>query len=868
MKPFPPKLVLRFFRWYCQPDLADFIEGDLIEVYRQRRQTKSKLIADIRFIIDVLFLFRPGIIKSRESSPTLNPFTMYKNYFKVTLRVFNRERGYSLINIFGLAIGFTCCLLIYLFISDEVSYDKFHHDKERIYRVSAAYMRQGQWEPYATNSWKTSELLENNYSEIEELVRVMNDYDIFEYGDKRIIENRIAWVDPNFFKVFNFPLLTGNPDEALKGPNKVIISESTAAKYFGSENPIGKVFQVRDRSFPVEVTAVMKDMPGNSHFHFDMLISNETLKQASSEALFTNVGWDSQHIYVKIEPGASAAKMESTFAAFADKNLEFFNSKNFKLFMQPLVDIHLTSNIGLEFEENGSLFRVYTFSVIAIFILVIACVNYMNLTTARSMRRSKEVGMRKVLGARRAELLNQFLTESFFTATVAVLIAIILTALLLPEFNRFAGKNISFNVLMQPELVIGLILSVITVSLVSGFYPAVVLSSFKPLNSMKSKTGGVRSGYALRKVLVVVQFAISIGLIAASAIVFQQWDFMKNKSLGINKDMVITMPLQTMDRRQIDTFREQLTSDPTIREVGFSNMRMPGWIGNSTEYLAQDVESDDEVNKTMKIVRIEYDFFSTIEANMIEGRNFSRSFPADTVSSIIINESAVAQLKWTDAVGKWIELRGNKFNVVGVVKDFHFESVHRQIPPTIFIFHPRALSFAYVKMDPSNVSGSLSHIEKTFKSFVSNRDFEYSFVSDDIEQQYRGEQKFTQVFTLFTTIAIVIACLGTFGLISFTAERKSKEIGIRKVLGASVGDVSFMLVREFVILLLIASAIAWPVSWYFLQGWVDGFVYRTPIGAIPFVVATLLAAIIIILTTGFRALKAAVANPVESLRTE
>jgi putative ABC transport system permease protein len=858
---------MNFFRWYCHPRLVDHIEGDLIEVYQQRLKRMPETKANVKFIIDVLLLFRPGIIRPPEGFQNLNRFGMYKNYFKITFRVFNRERMYSLINVSGLALGFTCCLVIYLFIADELSYDKFHPDADRIYRISAAYMRQGQWEPYGSNAWRTGELIKNNYAEIEQIVKILPDNNtLFEYGDKRILEERFAWVDDNFFTLFNFPVIAGNGAEALKGPNKVVISESTAVKYFGGENPIGKVFKVGDGSFELQVSGVIKDMPANSHFHFDFLISGETLKQVAPEALFTNVGWDSQYLYARLAPGTDPAKVEATFPDFVNKNLDFWKSTTFKLFLQPMLSIHLQSDIGREIEANGSLTHIYIFSVIAVFILVIACVNYMNLTTARSLRRAKEVGMRKVLGAKRPDLLGQFLTESFIMTAIAVLLAIFFSFLLLPQFNEFAGKAISPGVIFSQKIIFTLLGALFVIALVSGFYPAVMLSSFKPLNSMKGSTGG-KNGFVFRKGLVLLQFVISIGLIASSAIVFKQWNFLKNKPLGINKDMVISVPLQTMDRKQVGAFTNELAST-SIKKVGLSNMRMPGWIGNSTSYTAQDVNSDEEVNKSMKIIRIDYDFLSTVQAEIVEGRNFSREFPADSTSSIILNEAAVAQLGWKGPVGKWIELGDRRYTVIGIVKDFHFESLHRKIPPTIFIFSLRAVNFAYLKIDKENVPATIEHIKKTYSKFVSNRDFTFSFLNEDIERQYAGEQKFTQVFTIFTVLAIIIACLGTFGLISFTAERKSKEIGIRKVLGASVGNVSFLLIREFVILLAIASAIAWPITWYALNGWIGKFIYRTEIGATPFILATLLAAFVVVATTGFRAIKAALANPIDSLRDE
>jgi putative ABC transport system permease protein len=864
----PPRFLMRFFQWYCHPKLRDFIEGDLLEVYSVRLRRVGKRKADLQFAIDVLLLFRPGIIRPAEGHLNSNTYGMYKNYLKVTLRVFNRERLYTLINVAGLALGFTCCLIIYLFIKDELSYDKFHQDSDRIYRVASAYMRQGQWEPYASNSWRTGELINAKFGEIEQLVKMRDDEDMFVYKDKHIYETRVAYVEHNFFKVFSFPLIKGNAAEALKGSNKVVISESTAAKYFDTEDPLGKVFEISDGAVQLQVSGVMRDMPPNAHFHFDFLISNETLRQVAPESLFTQVGWDSQYLYIKTAPGVNPQRMEAAFPDFIDQNLDYLKSANFKLFLQPLESIHLESNIGLEIEPNGSLDRVYTFSVIAVFILVIACVNYVNLTTARSLRRAREVGMRKVLGARRTDLLGQFLSESLLTTFIAIVIALALATLLLPDFNHFAGKEISLSVLFSPEIVLTLFAAVIVVGFVSGIYPSIVLSSFRPLSNLKGIGNAGRSGFVFRRGLVGLQFVISIGLIAASAVVFQQWDFLKNKPLGVNKEMLVAIPLQTMDRNQLPTLKRELFSNASIATAGTSNMKMPGWISNSTPYKAEGAEADDEVGKTMKIIRVDFDFLSTVEAQFLNGRNFSMNFPSDSISSIILNESAVAQLNWKEPLGKWLELGGRRYDVVGIVNDFHFESLYREIPPTIFILSSDWLNWLYVRIDDQNVPATIEHIETVYGKFVSNRDFSYTFMNDDIEQQYVTEEKFTETFTLFTCLAIVIACLGTFGLISFAAERKSKEIGIRKVLGASVSNVSFLLVKEFLILLFVASIVAWPLTWYFLDRWIDTFIYRTAISPTPFLVATLIAGFIVVLTTGLRAIKAGLANPIDSLRDE
>jgi len=612
----------------------------------------------------------------------------------------------------------------------------------------------------------------------------------------------------------------------------------------------------------------MKDMPPNSHFHFDFLISGETARQFAHPAMFTNVGWDSQHLYVKMKEGADPQQMEARFTEFIENNLAPLTSGNFKLFLQPLTDIHLKSHNGLEIEDNGNIAHIYIFSIVGFFILTIACVNYMNLTTARSLRRSKEVGMRKVSGASRRHLIAQFLSESYLMIFATIIISIFLTYLLLPWFNMFSGKEISWAALLNPEIILVLFGALIVLGFFSGAYPSFILSSFKPLKIIKGNFASENSGLGLRKGLVILQFVVSISLIAATGIVIKQLNYLKNKDLGINKDLVISIPLETMDRNQLEVFGNELMTNSSISKVGYSNMKTPGWISNSTYYNAQDVPVDEEARKSMKIIRIDFDFLNVVESTILEGRGFSKDYPSDLTSSIILNEAAVDQLGWEDPVGRWIELDGKRFTTIGIVKNFHFESLHRKIPPTIFILSSDYLNWAYVKIDGQDIPATLKHIEATYAGFVTNREFSYSFMDKDIEMQYKAEEKFTRIFEIFTMLAIAIASLGTFGLISFSTERKSKEIAIRKVLGATTGNVVLLLIRDFVILLLIASVIAWPLTYYFLENWIDSFVYRTTIGMGAFVLATVLAILITVGTTGFRAMQAAIANPTDSLKNE
>lgn len=864
----PPGWMVRFLEWFSKDHLQESILGDLEEQFFEDAEKLGTRRARRRFAWNVIRFFRPGIIRNFSSPIRLNQYDMLKHHLTIAFRVFKKEKFYSLLNVTGLALGFTFCLMISLFIRDELSYDRFHEQGDQIYRVAAAYMRQEVWEPYSTNSWKTGEILKAQYPDIEQLVRINNMEGIVEYGDKKFEENRMAVVEDNFLEVFTFPLISGEKHEVLDGTNQVVISQSTATKYFGTEDPVGKVLQINDGSIQLQISGVMEDMPANSHFHFDFLISGKTARQIAPESMFTNVGWDSQFIYIKTSKNFDPLAMEASFPALISEHLAPFTVGNFKLFLQPLPDIHLHSDNGTELEANGDINYIYIFSVVAVFILLIACVNYMNLTTARSMRRSREVGMRKVLGADKLTLVGQFLSESFLMTFIALVIAYGLTWIFLPTFNEFALKEISQSVLTEPAILLSLLLALILIGFFSGVYPAFFLSSYKPLNTIKGNHPNPKSGIGLSRGLVILQFVISIGLITSTVIVFKQLSFLKTKELGIDKDYIVSVPLRTMDRSELDAFRNELFTHTSILKTGISNMKLPGWIFNSTTYAAQGVEMDEDARKTMKIIRVDHDFLDLVDAEVVLGRNFSREFPTDLTTSLVLNESAVQQLGWKDPIGKWIELGDQRFNVVGVVKDFHFESLHRKIAPIIFILSEDWLNWAYVKIDGKDIPSSLEHIEATYGKFVTNRDFSYSFMDQDMEQQYKAEEKFTEIFLLFTVLSIILACLGTLGLVSFSAERKSKEIGIRKVLGASVGNVTTLLLREFVLLLLLASLISWPVTWYAMNSWIGNFVYRTNIGPGAFVLASVMALVIVVGTTGFRAVKAALANPVDSLRDE
>ncbi len=805
---------------------------------------------------------------------------MLTNYLKITLRNLRRNKAYSFINIAGLAIGMACCILILLFVQDELSYDRFHKNKENVYRIQIGWRnpQTGETSENAINPYRLAEALRTDFPELPQVVRLYpQGRTLIRRGEKRFIENGLYFVDPNIFEVFSLQLLEGDPVTALRDPYTVVITKEMARKYFGDENPIGQSLTYDDDE--LKITGIMAELPRNSHFHFDFIASMAVANQEFSRIVLENWGEMTVFTYVLLPANISSAELEGRFDAFVKKHMPDWAAA-VRLKLMPLTDIHLHSHTPGELEANGDIIYVYAFTAIAFFILLIACINFMNLATARSAKRAREVGMRKVLGAARAQLRRQFLGESLFFALVALLLALLIVQLVLPAFNGFVERELALDLTNNWVMLASLLAIALFVGLVAGSYPAFVLSAFEPVQVMKGAAGKNSRGAILRKTLVTLQFAISIFLIVVTAIVYRQLQYARDIKLGFNKEHVVAIsgvPLSL--RQQFEQFRYELAQNPGIVMASISSRVPPGRLGSNLGTRPEGVPEDQR--RGMQTVWTDFDFIELLGLELAAGRSFSRSFATDATSAFILNEAAVKAIGWTPetAIGKssgsseivdwnqgqWIERNGQ---VIGVLKDFHFESLHDEIVPTVYFVAPYMAWNAVVRIRPENIAGTMKFLESKWEQFNPGQPFEYRFLDEAFDTLYRREKRQGEIFGTFAMLAILVACLGLVGLASFAAEQRTKEIGIRKVLGASVPGIVKLLSREFLALVLLANLIAWPVAYFIMKKWLEDFAYRIDINALPFLAGAVVALLIALLTVSFQTIKAALANPVEALRYE
>lgn len=811
---------------------------------------------------------------------------MISNYLKIAFRNLLKYRFISFINLFGLTVGLTCCLLILTYILNELSYDRYHPKANNIYRVTRSFFNpetKAMALNLSTISPPFGPLLENDFkSDIKKMTRLLsNGLTPMRYEEKMFNERNVYFADEYLFDVFKVDVVKGNPQKALTDPFSVMLSETIAKKYFGNDEPLNKVVRL-DNNLSMKVTGVYKAFPANTHIHPEIMISFNTLKDSTvygENALRTNWGNNSFFTYIVTPDNFDPKKMEAQFPAFIDRHMPNDGQARFKqsdgtaLALQKLTDIHLRSRMDYEAEENGDIKRVYVFSAIALFILLIACINYMNLSTARSALRAREIGVRKVVGAQRKEIIAQFLSESVLVSFLALIIAIGLTYMSLPWLNTLSGQELSIKTILNWKVFPFVILVPFVVGIISGIYPALFMSSFRPVMVLKGlfRVGGANISF--RQVLVTMQFAISIILIISTAIVFKQLRYMQQKSLGFDKDHVVTMQYNgagIADR--YDAFRNELLANSNIKDAGRSS-RIP--TGRLLDAMGSSVESADTLaptNADIKFVVADHDFITTYGVKMVAGRNFSRDFSLDT-SSFLLNEAAVKILSIKsneDAIGKNFQYGGRRGKILGVFNDFHFESMHQKIVPLV-LFVPRSQNNygnLSVKIAGNNIPAALAHIESVWKKFLPETPFQYTFLDENFDRLYQSEQRQGAIFTVFACIAIFIACLGLFGLSAFAITQRIKEIGIRKVLGANVSTIVTLLSKDFLKLVAIAAVIAFPVAWYAMNTWLEDFAYRINIPWWIFLLAGVLAAIVALVTISFQAVKAALANPVKSLRTE
>ncbi len=831
------------------------LAGDFEEIHAEVMLDKGKLFAGLWFWGQVLKSLPAYIRNSFFWSAH-----MFKNYLKVAFRNIKRHKGYSFINLTGLAIGMACCLLISLWVLDELSFNRFHTQVDQLYRVEFDQNYSGKLFHVTVSPYPMARALEAEIPEIEHAVRSTSMGELLvQYGDTILYQDGIRAVDPAFLEIFTFPLVRGDAKTALSDPLSMVVTEELAEKYFGREDPLGKTISINSRH-TFRITGVMQDIPQNSDFHFNMLLSFKFLEDEG----LTNDSWQSNNIptYIKLRADASAAQVT---AKITELNARHRDIEDLTFSLMPLARIHLYSHFGFDTGPRASQY-VYIFSVIAFFVLLTACINFMNLSTARSAKRAKEVGIRKVVGAVRGEITRQFYGESLLFTLISLVIALGLVVVALPFFNSLTGKSISFRLYNTWRLLGGLAGVALVTGLISGSYPALFLGSFQPIRTLRGKLKSGPGSTLFRRVLVVVQFTLSISLIIGTGVVYSQLNYIKSKSLGYEKEYTVYLPMRGVDRSLYTQLKSELMRNPGLRGVSGARHR-PSAIGSNTDD-AQWEGRDPEIDVSTFMTQVDYDFFQTMGIDLVEGRSFSREFSTDRESAYIINEELVKVMGVDSAVDLRFGWGNPDGQVIGVVKNFHFLPLKRAIEPLVITLNPDSVNFVMIRLSSQEIPSSLAFIEKTWKRIVPDFPFEYRFLNEDFDAFYRSEERMGNILKYFAGLAVFIACLGLLGLASFAAEQRTKEIGIRKILGASSPQITALIYREFVFLLGAATLVAWPVSYFVMRGWLQDFAYRTGISAVVFILAALAAALSALLTVGFQALKASRANPIKALRYE
>jgi putative ABC transport system permease protein len=801
---------------------------------------------------------------------------MLKNYFTVAWRNLLRHKGYTFINVAGLAVGMACCLLITLYVRHELSYDRYHAQADQIYRVLQAFRTgtpaAGQLPaPEEYQVWGNAPVgpaLAAEFPEVRKMVRFTSHQSLLlQHGDRRFQEADLLFIDSTAFEVFSWKMLAGNPRQALVAPNSIVLTQSTARKYFGDRNPVGLTLRVENQE-TFTVTGLMEDVPSNSHFTFNGLMSMSTFRKWRSE-IFGWWGYVDFYTYLVVPPGTNIRSLEAKVPAFLGRHNP--NNKGYALAFEPMTEAYLYSRAGRQPGATGSLANVYIFSSIAVFILLIACINFMNLSTARSVERAREVGVRKAIGARQAGLMGQFLTESVSLSLVAGVLAIGLAYFVLPGLGALSGKKLSAGSLFSWTLVPWLAVAVVGVGLLAGSYPAWVLARFQPVQVLKGTFRSSTRGVALRKGLVVFQFSLTMALIAGTAVVFSQLDHLRTRDLGFRQDQMLVIDFggDPQVLQKLETIKAVFEEHPAVVSASASRSVPGDFIPNA--YTEVQAAGGEMLAKSPLLYEVDVDFIPHLGVQMVAGRAFSRQFPADTAKSLLLNEAAVKEFGYAnpaDVIGKRFSQWGREGTVIGVVKNFNFRSLHTQVEPLSLRLEPRSSSRLSLRIKPGNVQSTLADVEKLWGQLAPQRPFVHTFLDESFNRQYQAELRFGQVFSVFAGLAIFIACLGLFGLATFTAGQRTKEISIRKVLGASVGSIAGLLSKDFIRLVLLAIVIATPVSWYAMYRWLDHFPYRVTIGPGIFVMAGAVAVLVALAPIGWQSVKAALANPVKSLRND
>ena len=810
---------------------------------------------------------------------------MIKNYFKIAFRSLWKNKGYSTLNILGLAAGLATCLVIILYVVDELSYDRFYKNAGNIYRINSDIKFGGASLHFVQTSDMMGQLLKKDYPQVEEYARLYNNSGdkLIKKGDEFIDEFRVAHVDSTFFRVFDLPVVEGEPKTGLDEPNTVVITESVAKKYFNDVHAVGKTLEEKhgQSTRPYKVTAVIKDIPHNSHLNVEFFFSMKNVDYQWGQLTSHNF-----NTYLRLRNGTDYKAFQKNFVAYIDNYVlpearafmninsmdEFRKAGNYLEYnLIPLTKIHLYSDYSFEMTPPGNIQYVYIFGAVALFILLIACINFINLSTARSASRAKEVGIRKTLGTERRTLITQFLVESTLTVVISLVIAIGITWLMLPFFNNVAGKSIRINEMLDPKIFAVIVMLPFVVGLLAGSYPAAFLSRFNPITVLKGNSNTKYKKSTLRNVLVVFQFTTSIILIIGTIIVYKQLNYIQTKKLGFNKEQVLVINGTGSLGNNAKVFKEEILKMSGVKSGTLSSFLPVSSSSRNDNSYSRDAVMDSKNGIDMQTWTVDYDYIKTMGMEIIKGRNFSKEF-ADS-NAMIINETTAKFWGYDDPVGKKVytftDNNGSKisFDIIGVVKNFHFESLRQDVGPLCMRFG-NSSGLASFKIDAARSKDLITQIESKWKSMAAGLPFSYRFLDDSFNEMYRNEQRVGRLAISFAVLAIFIACLGLFGLATYMAEQRTKEIGIRKVLGASVGNVVNMLSKDFIVLVLIASVIAFPVAWWAMHNWLQDFAYRITIGWWIFLAAGAIAFLIAFITVSSQAIKAALANPVKSLRTE
>lgn len=857
--------VVRILRFLLSRDYYLERSGDLEEAYAELVEESGPIRANTWLWFQIIKLCF-GTIRTS----IIWRWIMIKNYFKITLRITKQHKEYSLINIAGLALGIACCLLILFWVQDELSFDRFHENADHLYRLIEDLNFEGRTLHIArTPSAVAPALLEEIPEVVNSAIYLPAPSLLVTHGENNFYENGLAFASPSFLEMFTFPFIKGNQDSALEDLSSIVITVEAAEKYFGREDPIDKTLRINNK-YDFIVRGVLENVPRNSHLKFDVLLPFTALENMGEDAgirwkpVTENWGINFYFSYIQVAENTDIHAFDNKIIDFIKEHSSITSTK---LHVQPVKRIHLHSNLVADVENNGSIKHVYIFSIIAFFVLFIACINFMNLTTAHAARRAKEVGMRKISGAKRGQIINQFLGESLFLSFFSLIFAVCIVLVFLPAFNSLSGKELAFDPSNSVGIFLILIVITVTTGILAGSYPAFFLSSFQPINILRNsgKSGPKRMGF--RRILVVIQFSLSIFLIIATIIVHEQLHFIQNSPLGFDRDHVVSIRLRGETAQSFPAVKNELLKNRQILSVTAANQLPTHILYSITGAYWEGKDPKDDV--LFHFVTVDYDFIKTLNLQLVEGRAFSKEFQSDQTTAFILNEKAAEYIGKESVVGEAFGFFGRRGRIIGVVKNFHFDNFYNEIKPLVLLYEaPSSDNYLIAKISGDNISENLAAIEEAWNKTVPFYPFELNFLDEEFNRQYRSEKQMGRLFNSFTFLSIFIASLGLFGLVSFTANQRTKEIGIRRVVGASVADIVKILTKEFALLVAMANIIAWPAAYYFMSNWLDNFVFRTHMQMWMFLFSAVIASVIAFLSVSYKTIKAATANPVDSLRYE